>query len=368
MLIDIYRPNWSASHKSSSFQLASGSLKSQQHSLLEQPTSFEKIVALLRLPYATSCLAIAAADSILVFLVLALLSPTYIVQPWQLALASFFGGASLFLVFYMIRYIRLRIVATKEDLVQLYSEETFRGAFRRVNQSRSPFLLGIVLLVGFTMLYARALFPDILSNNAFVVSSAIAIAIIALGIPVIIFYVLGIGTFVWIYAWSLKGLDNLGKANAPLKRFTEDRMLGARPLGSLSLSLASAYFIPLTFFGVGAMFSPLVVLDIASLVVFLIIGVIMFFFPLVNVHRRMLDTKREEEKWIRDQLIGASQNPVGGDPLTRIAEVQRLQVLQQEVASISTWPFDTQMIGRFVTLISSAIASIVSAVIVEVFS
>lgn len=49
--------------------------------------------------------------------------------------------------------------------------------------------------------------------------------------------------------------------------------------------------------------------------------------------------------------------------LTRIEKLLTLETTKREVASISTWPFDTHILGRFAAIVISIVAILLAGAI-----
>lgn len=154
-----------------------------------------------------------------------------------------------------------------------------------------------------------------------------------------------------------------------LRSSSEDPMLGLRPLGSISLSIAFAYFAVVVLGAFPLLILPFGFSDIALLAGFIIIGMVMFFLPLNSIHRKMQQAKRLEQSWIREQFNQLTEKP--GNPghedsqgvLARIEKLLTIQMLDQKVSAIPTWPFDTSILSRFVAIILSVVAILTARLI-----
>ncbi len=51
--------------------------------------------------------------------------------------------------------------------------------------------------------------------------------------------------------------------------------------------------------------------------------------------------------------------------LARLTELQRVQMLERKVASLPTWPFDIQAISKFITIVLSVTAVLLSRLITD---
>jgi hypothetical protein len=92
----------------------------------------------------------------------------------------------------------------------------------------------------------------------------------------------------------------IGKLPLQLKPFTEDRTLGLKPFGRTSLQLSGLYFFLVSSsfipFSISYNQPPLVGLVLA--IVFLSLGTLLFFAPLLGLRHHLLRAKSENMDWI----------------------------------------------------------------------
>lgn len=340
----------------------------------EQLTIIERIVGILPLPYAVSCIiwsAILGAPTEFLVYYLDTQNPRDALE----RIARNFGltgsggaptiqaleGLGVFIlvvalgfyVLYFVRFMRTRIAATKFKLSALSpgGEDAFHRAFGRVSHSRGAIVLTALLFV--TSIPSRA---ATYSGYSSLIYSAIAFPLTSFAF----------GTFFWVYFSSLWGLHKFGKEALRLKPYHEDNMLGLRPVGSVSLSLA------LTFFGfaglstLGFFITPFDLGTLAVLTLMIIFGTAMFFLPLHSTHMKMRDEKRRKQVEIRNQVLDirnvASKSTLE-DSQRAIVDLLTLQMLRDEVSRIPTWPLDTGIIGRLTAIILSVIAITIARII-----
>ena len=346
------------------------------HTGPERETLFERFVGLLHLPYAggSFLLALLLGPPAVVLVeyvtkssldnVVMVLTGSESVSVLQTVSSEALIVLANFAVFYGVRDMRLRLLRTEAEIVSLCprGEEDFHKAFRRVSLSRPPLVIAAV----FALLIVL---PTVLAEPPIPEARRIT------GILRIVTF-LGVATFIWVYASSLRGLHELGKGMLRLKPFYEDGMLGSRPLGSFSLRLAFSYLNPLGL----VLLATSIVPDPSTTVLLSIltaVGVVMFFLPLNSIHQAMLESKRKEQASIRAQLRQVMQRSSIMDKeasdatlkdleirLSDLAELQALDMAQREVASIHTWPFDTQILGKLTVIILSVTAAVIARLII----
>jgi hypothetical protein len=276
-----------------------------------------------------------------------------------------FSLVTFFLLIVITRFMRLKLVASEPELSSLApgGEETVHRAFKLVPKIAPQAILGILFLVA----SVPNLDPSYSLAGAFAVGPVYGVWTFIQSFLVALI----LGSFIWIYASSLWGLHELGKEPLKLKHFSEDSMLGVRPIGSIALTLFLSYFVITGLGTLVLLFAP----DPLGLVLvtgLTIVGVILFFLPLNNIHLRMQNEKHLHQAAIRRELVLLSNpnNATGPnpqkDPLSRVSELMILQMRRDDAARIPTWPFDTTILSRFAAVIISLTIVLVSRVIIDV--
>src|SRR2546427_9348467 len=181
-------------------------------------TLFERFVQHLRIPYWLVCLLLAIV-------------PGYASSNFGESFLSWLLWTLLaFYMFYVIRYMRLKIVRAESELLPLLpdGEETFHRAFGRIAQQKSQVFLW-VMVGSISILYFFRLFRFT------------GYMYLGLTVANISLFAVAWGTVFWVYLSSIYGLHILGQKPLNLKDFREDATLGVRPLGYISLHLAFVY-------------------------------------------------------------------------------------------------------------------------------
>lgn len=271
-------------------------------------------------------------------------------------IASFVYFIFIALSLYGTRFMRTRIVAMEKKLLEISpSEETYHRAFGGIIKTKFTILLVAILVP----VYAPVQM-SVYSGYAYLIFSLI-------GVPL-----QGIAgfTFFWMYFRSLWGIYKFGREPLKLKPYYEDRMMGLRPLGSLSLTLALYFF--LVWGAVFVVVNVLLPTSIGSIAVglgFIVLGAVMFFLPLTNIHGKMREEKLREQGLIDKKFI-QMRNALNLEGGPNSMEYQKManemiafDIVQRRVASIPTWPFDTSIIQRFVAIVLSVTAILLSRLI-----
>jgi hypothetical protein len=250
---------------------------------------------------------------------------------------------------YGIRHMRQKVVQEMPELKQVTVDgaSTMDRAFGYISQ----FLPSIILAVLFGVV-SVASFPGQTQH----VVGYLSFLVKGVGFA---FAMFAYGTFVWIYASSIRGLYRIGGENLRFASFFEDRHLGMKSLGSVSLSLVWVYFLGmgLVFFS----FSPLPTPLQLALIGLIVLGAVLFFLPLYEVHVKMAKEKRAAEKALRNRLRlvvetleSSRENP------NEVADLLAFQVLEQKVSRISEWPFDTATLSWFSAIVITVFATIIT--------
>lgn len=276
-------------------------------------------------------------------------------------------SAILFYFLYMIRFMRMRLCKAKPTLLPLLpeGEETFNQIFDPICSLRPPLVIGTILII----LAQFQTYPELPINYALFVGSSPANLVFVY--VWLFFWLMVVGTFIWLYFGSIRGLYQMGSTSLKLKSFREDKRLGTRPIGLLSLWFASIYI-------VGISLAVLLVIILApdttfpfftgilSLLIF--IGICFFFLPLYSVHQRMVEAKNLEHEKVRQQLLKALEARKNdgnlGEALDRLTMIIGADVTKGELTDIWTWPVDFPILSRFVTLIFSVIGILMANYII----
>ena len=180
---------------------------------------------------------------------------------------------------------------------------------------------------------------------------------------------LGLSSVVWTYSTISRGIHRFGGAPLTLRPYYEDAFLGLKPVGSLALSLASAYFGFIGFIVLELLISPASpsVVDIVSVGGFvaglIVLGLVMFFVSFNTLHRRMTAEKHAERGRLREKLSPILQEPAHPMAPKEIGHLFRLDMQDRKVASMATWPFDVGIIGRLSVIAFSVTAILISRVL-----
>ena len=251
--------------------------------------------------------------------------------------------------FYGVRQMRQKILQTMPELNQM----TAQGAStaERVFRPTTKLLPTLVLSLCFAALSIVS-FPGQIQH----IVGYLSLIIKVVGFAVSMF---SYGTFIWIYVSSISGLYRLGRNPLRFASFYEDKHLGMKTLGSVSLSLVWVYFL-----GIGIVFfsfSPLPVPLLLALGGLILLGVVLFFMPLQEVHVKMAKEKENAEKILRLRLRRIAQTIESSvEDNSEIRDLFAVQLLEQRVSRISEWPFDTTTLSWLSAIIISIVAAIVT--------
>jgi hypothetical protein len=325
----------------------------------ELPTLAEKFVRLLRLPYFWGCVVWA-----LVLLEIPILLDRFLSNHDPLG-----GQEALYylIVFIMsvyfplsVRFVRARVLEAEAILTPLMpgGEEDYHEAFNGAISYR-----GQIITIGAIVLMAVYV---IIQTNSLVY--AVIISICAAYIAFML------GSLIWIYLGCIIGLYRLGGKPLKFKAFREDPKLGTKPIGLLSLSLAGAYFAGVVLLILFSAVSPNQLYKIPYLfviyAVLILVGLAMFFLPLFKVHFRMAEEKTKQDLQIQRNFDCTShdlKSKEGEDPLVSIRKLLSLDMADRKLQAISTWPFDTSLLGRLLTILLAVTAALIAKALPSIF-
>ncbi len=332
---------------------------------VEKPTLVERFVKLIPLPYPLGALiwSLALPSSVGGYVIHYLMTGESPVFPSFLN--AFLNLLLPFYLFMTVRYMRLRVVAAEAPIAARLPgrEKDFHRAFGRITQTLPVVFLtvtlGTLLLVSYALSGMLSDIPLVIVFNVIIVS----------------LNVLAFSTYLWEFATTSLGLHELGNSSLRLGSFLEDRMMGVKPMGNLALSLTTTYFggllITFLLFSTFPQSSNLILS--ALFYVFLLLGVALFFLPLNSIHAKMQAEKRRllREIGARYPRLDRNQSHDGegstledvNTRLARLTDLQEVEMLDRKVASLPTWPFDIQVVSKFVTIVLSVTAVLLSRLI-----
>ena len=333
---------------------------------LEKPSPIERFVLLIPLRYPLAALGWVIILGPVSFGLSEYLqngtSPFYFPNPVNAIL----GSLLLYYLLIIARYVRQRVAAAEQSVTQIIAEGElgYDSIFGRVTDKRSIILLSVILEV--------LAFISTLSGRTLSILS---------GLDVLsqIILIVAFATLIWEYSVSSWGLHKLGSSHLKLKSFLEDRFMGGKTIGSLALSLTTAYLIGLALFFLDtATFLPVLTLPFELFYLSLLaIGVVMFFLPLNSLHNKMRSEKTRQANELNQRFLRAiSANPhdlgdsiqsgaKSEDSITELLRLKRLEIAERKLAGTPTWPFDVQVIARLITIVLSVTAVLLSRFITD---
>ncbi len=290
--------------------------------------------------------------------------------PWQKAAAFTLWTLLPFVLLLTARAVRRRVLDAEQALSPFLpdGEEAYRRAFAPLSRSGPPLLLALLLAAVFAR-YIQAGFQDSLGPVS-----------IAAQILYNLFAFLVYGGSSWVYLAALCGLSRLGRRSLRLKPFHEDRMMGLRPAGSLSLSISVAFFAFLGILILVALVTPVIPEFLLLLAACTAVGVLLFFLPLPGLHRQMTEARSALRAAIHHRqavrieaagLLAGPFAPAGAPPpacgeeatqlLREVLDLQALELAERKVGELTGWPFDTRILGR----LSAAAVSVATGLMVK---
>ncbi len=342
----------------------------------EKPTLIERVVGILPVPYPLASLAFAILFGSPVQFLAAYLDTNSVSLAFKYTINTSYNsigagtvstveGATfqgiwlltIFLLVYLVRFMRTKIVEYEPKLVAIApsGEETLHRAFGGISRPIPQALLAV---------------PFLLISLPYISQSTINIGPVSLLYQLVSSVVFGVmfSSFIWLYFRSLWGLYKLGKEPLNLRSHYEDRMLGVKPIGAISLTLFVSYTLVIGLTTVSVLFNPDPI-GTTFLIIFAVFGVAMFFIPLNSIHRRMAEAKQRQmakvdEKFARLADSATELTPESTEKiLKQLRDTQILMISRDYVSNLPTWPLDTPIIGRFAAVALSVAAILISKIV-----
>ena len=341
-------------------------------------TLAERFIVLFQLPYALGCLFVG-------FFLFGFVS-SYLSSYVETADASAAFIAALTPVavliyllvsyaFFVPHYMRRKLAEAGISLAALHPdrEEGYRAAFARVSAWRPQllswllFLAALLLALSVPAIVGTGPSPIVIgprgnSNALQDVAAFFSLASFAV-------ITLGLSSVVWTYWTVSMGIRRFGESPLRLRSYYEDGFLGLKPLGSLALSLATAYFSFIGLFLATLVASPTVptIADIVGmgglLTGLMVLGLLLFFLPLRKLHERMTEQKRRERDALKEPLGAVFHDSVGGGSSQDVGEMLKLDMMERKVSAMALWPFDMRILGRLSVIALSVTAILVSRIL-----
>ena len=258
----------------------------------------------------------------------------------------------LFYLLVAIRWMRTRAARTLAEIGDLAPDPSFsgRGPFAWAADGRAPLAAAVLL---------AALFAEEQVRSGQGLPGGWGLLVFAADVAEMAAQLLVLFAFVWAYLASVAGLVAVCRRPLRLKSHLDDSFLGTRPLGNLSVALASAYFIGLSGVTLWLYWADMQALYVVTLAC-ACAGLGLFFLPLYAVHEQMVAEKSQESAFAASRfrtLFEGSRHVVPAEARTSdlveaITEVHAAigwGYVNDRIAAIRTWPFDTVIIARLAT-------------------
>ena len=277
----------------------------------------------------------------------------------------------------------MRYIATRMDRLSEYTNEMSPES-TTLRLRTSPIRLSRVLIVWIILLVVINLVSPIPSSIEGAVSNHVL---------VFAYFFLILAFFLWTYGSSMVAIYRAGKLPFQLKPFTEDRTLGLKPFGTVSMRLVSVYGI----FPIIVTFLQLITInveipggvtvglgrfrasDLIILIGLILVGVVLFLLPLVGIHRRLQDARRQELSWVtrrytnlvqrlKDRITRSDQFENANEKDALASEISIVRQIQSDIHRIQTWPFDLGVITRLATvLVLPPILGVAARIMILIF-
>ena len=347
----------------------------------EDPTLPERLILALHLPYVAGCIVFGYFFvGILPSFIAEYVESSSIQKSLDVALVpqNAVTGLVVPYLFYAPRYMRQKLLQTESQLTGLLAggEEEFHKLFGRVSALRPQLLawalMAAILLAEFNLVpgLLASLLPNSFAQQSLQTQTGTVtfqgeLAFFVASLTIFLSTALVLSSLFWVYYSILKGIRDLGASRLNLLPPYRDSFLGLKPVGSLALSLAAAYFGFEVVFLLTTIFAPPSILDLitvgAVLVGLVVIGILAFFLPLRRLHRRMM-----LEKGLAREKLAKRFVPIMDDSATltgvdkgvehEALEVLKVDLMDRKVSSIATWPFDLPILGKLTIIVLSVTA------------
>lgn len=144
-------------------------------------------------------------------------------------------------------------------------------------------------------------------------------------------------------------------------------------IGQLSLLLSISWIITLSPGLVRFIVAPITWWTIIQVFGFIISSIFLFLCPTISTHQTLVKMKinvlERIKKKIWDNYLRVTHSPSKLEEIQKaLLQIQSLQLYEARIKNISTWPFDTIVLIKFISILSAPIVSIIVRIAVESFS
>ncbi len=265
--------------------------------------------------------------------------------------------ATIVYVLYAPHFMRRRLIEALPSVVPLLpnGEEGFQRMFPVSAVRPQLIILGLVYsatLLSLVLPRGSPEFTPLLASGGFVLAIFFLVT------------TLGVSSTLWTYLSSLRGIRRMATAPLRLLPYYKDRFLGLKVVGSLALSLAIAYFVFVGIISITTLSTPQPLVNFFLLLVLIVLGLLMFFLPLNQVHNLMVHQKAVEraklEQNLDDLYRDLSQAGPQGDPGRLFFSLSISAMMRKEASSIANWPFDTSVLAKLTIIVLSVTATLLA--------
>jgi len=310
----------------------------------ELPTLAERVIGLLGLPYPIGCAVIVGLT-----IGASIIQSGLVFVESSGFLLTLLSSMLLAYSLYAPRFMRKRVLQTEKAIFALLpdGEEEFHALFGRIS-AYGPSLILFALFWVF-------IFFSFSSGDPF------RFRVDDLSYSLVLS--LGVASTLWTYYSSSRGIHKMGAVSLNLRPYFADTLLGLRPIGSLALYLAAAYFAAMGLGVLNTIAFPTALSGYMALGVMILLGLVFFFLPLMRLHRRMLLQKKLERSKIAEKMAGIFRDGNESNEQTEMVRMFRLDMMERRISSIGSWPFDIQILGRLLVLVLSVTTVLLARVI-----
>ncbi len=284
---------------------------------------------------------------------------------WRDFVSQFLPIAPFFYVFILYDLFAARFVSVRARRLIDYAQSMGLGDASASLGSLHSLKRTLVFWLVFTLVVEP--FVLIFSSSQYTITQRILTQL-----PFLFFLFLQ-ASFLWPYFDSMFMTYRIGKRPLTLRFYAEDRTLGLRPFGTLSLQLTTLYsgLFALIFFIVLVSGVPLFAF-VFPLIAFMVLGLLFFVLPLISLHGKMIEAKRSLIVSITPRFARISRailEAKGEQPLegSLVSELMAIDKVQKDINEVHTWPFDISILSRLATvLILPPFLSVLARIIILV--
>jgi hypothetical protein len=307
---------------------------------------FDRLIRRTNLPMWAAAIVFGTGPFLFLVVIVNFISGQLILDVRSLLVSVLYTLGVSFSAFYLGRYIRERVERLLSYAHEMMTEKQVKGGSLDLSKLSSTSMIGLVWLV---VLGASLATFTIGSMSGTFESNLVGL------VPYIPSHFI-LATLFWTFGYSMYSISKIGGLPMTLKPYTQDRTLGLRPFASASFSFTIIYLALATLIvSLGSGGGEILLhLELLTLVLYPL-GLVLFLLPLWSLHRKLMDSKMAELRWLEPRATSVLQRLKAEQGMkiepNMVYEITAIDKIERDISRIRSWPFDLGILARLLTFV-----------------